>query len=272
MLVPNGWLALSLALLAFACGRGGDETGAFTADDRGETRSFTPADDAAAGGEQSFREAMRLFCQVPRDAELFDHHDPAMRAVLKSEHIDGLLKNAEARALWTALASVDADQRGGLLREEASRAGVDDCPLADPWEDKAMLAELRVHGRLRSIADGVQFAFEASRKHDPAQAALPPPASLTPPDPAACCDGCAPEPAWWEHPGWQAIEFSITEREQFFSYSYEPAGDQFVVRAVGDPGCRGELVQYVITGGLATAPFIVNSVEQVSLEDKPLAD
>lgn len=65
------------------------------------------------------------------------------------------------------------------------------------------------------------------------------------PTPAArCCERdsgtCAPDPAAWAAPGWQALAFSIDD-EHRYAYSYLPAagGRSAVLRATGDLDCDG---------------------------------
>ncbi|HEY5922209.1 MAG TPA: hypothetical protein VIV11_11085 [Kofleriaceae bacterium] len=71
--------------------------------------------------------------------------------------------------------------------------------------------------------------------------------ALTPAKP--CCEnqGKCNDPAAWQHPIWQALDFSIDE-PHFYRYSYESDGKTFTVKAVGDLDCDGTAVEYVMQG------------------------
>jgi hypothetical protein len=84
-----------------------------------------------------------------------------------------------------------------------------------------------------------------------------PPESVGPTPPAgACCAGdggkCAPDPALWSHPTWQALNFSI-EDPHYYSYQYEvlDGGKAFVARAIGDLDCDGVYSTFEMRGEIA---------------------
>lgn len=68
---------------------------------------------------------------------------------------------------------------------------------------------------------------------------------LTPASP--CCQGpggkCAPDPAAWQHPIWQALEFQLDEPHPY-QYRYVSDGKTAAVEAVSDLDCDGELATY----------------------------
>lgn len=72
------------------------------------------------------------------------------------------------------------------------------------------------------------------------------------PTPAkSCCEGpnmkCAPDPAAWSNPVWQAIEFSVDE-PHLYRYSYESDGKTFTAKAMGDLDCDGTEAVWVMKG------------------------
>jgi hypothetical protein len=73
------------------------------------------------------------------------------------------------------------------------------------------------------------------------------------PTPAkSCCEQggkCAPDPAAWSDPVWQALDFTIDE-PHLFRYSYESDGKTAVVTAHGDLDCDGQEIQWVTTGNI----------------------
>jgi hypothetical protein len=99
---------------------------------REEALEPPPEFDAGGAGEQSFAEAMRLFCDAPLHAEIPADADPAERAYSLAKHIDERLENAEVRALFEALATVDVEVRAEHVLAAAERAGLKACPIVDP--------------------------------------------------------------------------------------------------------------------------------------------
>jgi hypothetical protein len=88
--------------------------------------------DSGGAGEQSFEEAMRIFCDAPLHAEIPDDADPAEQMYLLAKHIDERLENIEVRALFEALANVDGPDRAEHVLEAAQRAALEACPIVDP--------------------------------------------------------------------------------------------------------------------------------------------
>ncbi len=68
----------------------------------------------------------------------------------------------------------------------------------------------------------------------------PPPVGPTPPKGACCKSGekCAPNPALWKEPGWEALMFSVDD-PHFYSYEVRSDGTSFTVLAYGDLDCDG---------------------------------
>jgi type II secretory pathway pseudopilin PulG len=66
----------------------------------------------------------------------------------------------------------------------------------------------------------------------------------------SCCEGPnhkCDDPAAWQHPIWQELDFMISE-PHLFRYAYESNGKTFVLRAVGDLDCDGNEIAWVMTG------------------------
>ena len=102
---------------------------------------------------------------------------------------------------------------------------------------------------LRAIAMGARMHQEMA-----APGGAPALESVGPTPPAgSCCQGvngkCAPDPALWDHPTWQALGFSIQDSHRY-SYQYEvtDGGKGFVARALGDLDCDGLFSTFELTG------------------------
>ncbi|HEY0481586.1 MAG TPA: hypothetical protein VGD37_28915 [Kofleriaceae bacterium] len=51
----------------------------------------------------------------------------------------------------------------------------------------------------------------------------------------------------WDDPIWKSLDYASYD-PSLFQYSYQSDGKTFTAKAVGDAGCRGEIVTYVMTG------------------------
>jgi hypothetical protein len=114
--------AILCGALAVACGSRGE---------REEAHEPPIESDSGHAGEQTFEEAMRIFCDAPLHAEIPDDADPAEQMYLLAKHIDERLENTEVRTLFEALANVDGPDRAEHVQEAAERAGLDACPIVD---------------------------------------------------------------------------------------------------------------------------------------------
>ncbi len=86
-----------------------------------------------------------------------------------------------------------------------------------------------------------------------ANGALPDSVGPTPPLGTCCSDPgamCRPDPTWWEHPTWRALEFSIDE-PHIESYELVREGDDFRVIAHQDADCDTTYARFELssTGG-----------------------
>ena len=96
-----------------------------------------------------------------------------------------------------------------------------------------------------------------------------PPESVGPTPPVGTCcqsgDGkCAPDPALWSHPTWQALNFSVDD-PHYYSYQYEvlEGGKAFVVRAIGDLDCDGVFSTFELTGEIAADGSVQGAAEML---------
>ena len=74
------------------------------------------------------------------------------------------------------------------------------------------------------------------------------------PTPAkSCCETqgkCAPDPAAWADPVWQALDFQIDD-PHLYRYAYSSQdGKTFVAKAIGDLDCDGTEAEYVMSGSI----------------------
>jgi hypothetical protein len=62
---------------------------------------------------------------------------------------------------------------------------------------------------------------------------------------------CATDATLWNHPTWQALNFSIDD-PHYYSYEYEvvDGGEGYVVRAIGDLDCDGVVSTFELMGGV----------------------
>jgi hypothetical protein len=91
---------------------------------------------ACQGTKSSVSEAYRADLENLCDAEArsgaLDQPESA-RAFTVAQWLGPALKTAEARSFLAGLAAAGPSQKGLLLREEAAKAGLKSCPLADTW-------------------------------------------------------------------------------------------------------------------------------------------
>ncbi len=81
---------------------------------------------------------------------------------------------------------------------------------------------------------------------------------VTPPLGACCASPekrCAPDPAVWTHPVWQALKFSMDE-PHYYSYTYAASGTdveaQYTVGAIGDLDCDGVYSTFEMVGRIGS--------------------
>ncbi len=105
----------------------------------------------------------------------------------------------------------------------------------------------RLHDNVHAYYhDPPQSGSQPVSKHLPRESIGP-----TPPIGTCCAQGgqCAPDPAWWAHPTWQALGFVIMD-PHYYSYQYQVAddGQSFTVRAIGDLDCDGNYATFEMDG------------------------
>ena len=75
--------------------------------------------------EQSFEEAMRVLCDLPRTSDAGDAADLAREA-------ERLVTNREVRAWMTSVTPVPPEQRDAQVTAMLKRAGIAECWLSPP--------------------------------------------------------------------------------------------------------------------------------------------
>jgi len=98
-------------------------------------------------------------------------------------------------------------------------------------------------------------SYAQTERVGPTGQMLPPQFPLSAPlSPAQRCaantDGrCLPDPAIWQHPTWQALDFSMHE-PHYFQYEFVSDGRSFTARAIGDLDNDGVTSTFERTGAL----------------------
>lgn len=85
---------------------------------------------------QSYAAGIQVICDAPEACTECADAAPEMKMMFLAKHIESQLWNADAIALFGALASAAPDQKIAILRHEAHENGVDRCLLADLMESE----------------------------------------------------------------------------------------------------------------------------------------
>ncbi|XXX73743.1 hypothetical protein WMF30_39475 [Sorangium sp. So ce134] len=93
-----------------------------------------PEANAPAAGGQTFPEAVAAMCEVDRRAGLDPEADPISVGQMRSAWIAEHVTNPDGIELRTMLSVKGAAEQGTMLREEAKKAGLARCALADTLE------------------------------------------------------------------------------------------------------------------------------------------
>lgn len=125
----------------------------------------------------------------------------------------------------------------------ASGAGPDEAAFKDYMgRSKATEAEVR----LRQIIKINSVAAVDATAYIEGQTALTPAKS--------CCEQnaegrgkCAPDPAAWNDPVWQKLNFFV-DSPHFFQYQYTGTATSYKIIAVGDLDCDGTTITYTVDG------------------------
>ncbi len=115
---------------------------------------------------------------------------------------------------------------------------------------------------VKKLYDGARSYYEEESSGRGSIVAIPkqfPRAPTTPTAPSlgTCCAAagkkCAPNPALWTDPSWQALKFSMDD-PHYYSYTYLSAGTgagaHFTVRANGDLDCDGVYSTFEMVGSI----------------------
>lgn len=110
--------------------------------------------------------------------------------------------------------------------------------------------------QIAKISNGARIYFLEDHGSTPG-VAIPPqfPATVTVTPGVTCCAGgierCTPNPADWNDPTWQALQYSM-EDPHYFRYEFISAGVSvdaaFTARAFGDLDCDGVLSTFTAQG------------------------
>lgn len=96
--------------------------------------SQAPEAKVPAPGGQTFPEAVAMMCDVDRRAGLDPEADPISVGQMRSAWIAEHVESPDGIELRTMLSVKGAAEQGAMLREEAKKAGIARCALADALE------------------------------------------------------------------------------------------------------------------------------------------
>jgi hypothetical protein len=86
----------------------------------------------AALGCQSYQDGLAAICNSPQTCgEPCATAPPEMKLMMNAKHIDDVVSNGEAEAFFESLAAAAPEQKVIMLKQEAEKAGLPGCPLAD---------------------------------------------------------------------------------------------------------------------------------------------
>ncbi len=89
----------------------------------------------ALGGCQSYEDGIKAICEAPNHCEKCAKVAPDARGRLLAQQVEKDTSNGKAESFFESLGYMEPAERLTKLREEASSAGLTDCPLADKWEE-----------------------------------------------------------------------------------------------------------------------------------------
>ncbi len=147
---------------------------------------------------------------------------------------------AGARSALTALAKRAPDSRVGHQMTTRGGGGVVAVGAIGALAAVAIPAFIKYvrkskSSEARTMLNRIRLGAEAYRAE---HGAFPPSTPLTPADPTACCEKCAPDSALWQSETWTALHFSMDD-PHFYTYQFANQGDHAIARAVGDLDCDG---------------------------------
>jgi hypothetical protein len=87
---------------------------------------------------QSYREALDTICRVDSLAGLADEADPLERSQKREDWLSERVKNPDAIYFRTMLKVQSAAEKSASLRDEAKKAGLGHCPLAETIDDEEL--------------------------------------------------------------------------------------------------------------------------------------
>jgi type IV pilus assembly protein PilA len=121
---------------------------------------------------------------------------------------------------------------------------------------KSKTAEARQF--VKKVYDGARAYYfdqnRASRSFDLVPRQFPVSVGMTPSDPTACCERCAPDASLWTHEVWMVLQFSVDD-PHYYTYTYERHDSAtemvYTARANGDLDCDGSYSTFEMYGAAA---------------------
>jgi hypothetical protein len=82
-------------------------------------------------GKSEYHKGIEMICFAEQKAGAEGITDPSERAMKIANYLKANLKDEKAMKLMQSFATMAPDSRGTRLREEAKKAGLASCPMAD---------------------------------------------------------------------------------------------------------------------------------------------
>ena len=83
-----------------------------------------------------YRADLEMMCNAMRLSKA-DEAPIAARSTIAGRYVNDHLKSAGARELIKVMSRLEPEQKGRRLKEEAQKAGLSSCPMAETWEAAA---------------------------------------------------------------------------------------------------------------------------------------
>jgi hypothetical protein len=88
----------------------------------------------ASGTASSYGQDLEHICNSEARSGALDHPE-GQRSLVVAQWLGSKIETEEGRAFLARLRQAPAEEKAALLREEAGRNGLSDCPLARSWGD-----------------------------------------------------------------------------------------------------------------------------------------
>ena len=87
--------------------------------------------DKGKEGSSEYHKGIEMICFAEQKAGVEGIADPSERAMKIANYLKANLKDEKAMKLMRSFATMAPESRGAHLREEAKKAGLESCPMAD---------------------------------------------------------------------------------------------------------------------------------------------